>query len=442
MTGSALRPSTFPVWLRRWQVVWVWLALAALAGVAACERKGRAAAGDGLPPVLKIGVYMPMTGDTATFGTSSMGGIRLATEQRNAAGGIRGSRIELILEDDRGQPEEAKTVVTRLVTRDNVIAVLGEVGSARSIVAASVCQQKRVPMLTPSSTNEKVTRKGDFIFRVCFIDPFQGEAAAKFAVQDLKLRRAAIITDVKNDYSVGLTKSFRESFTRLGGTVVIEKNYQAGDASFNAQLTGIREAGADFVYAPGYYGDVGQIIKQARELGIRAPFIGGDGWDSPDLWRGGKEALDGCFITNHYSVDNPDPRVQAFIAAYRQRYGDTPMPWRRWLTTARRCSTPPLNGPTAPTAKKSATPWRPPVIFLASPAQFRSTPIGCCQTGGHSRTPGWKLSLSNHHPPFIRPGNRSAKCPWTSSPLKHRSQKRLTPHPAAGLPGGAFWPQP
>jgi branched-chain amino acid transport system substrate-binding protein len=324
MTGSALRPSTFPVWLRRWQVVWVWLALAALAGVAACERKGRAAAGDGLPPVLKIGVYMPMTGDTATFGTSSMGGIRLATEQRNAAGGIRGSRIELILEDDRGQPEEAKTVVTRLVTRDNVIAVLGEVGSARSIVAAAVCQQKRVPMLTPSSTNEKVTRKGDFIFRVCFIDPFQGEAAAKFAVHDLKLRRAAIITDVKNDYSVGLTRSFRESFTRLGGTVVIEKNYQAGDASFNAQLTGIREAGADFVYAPGYYGDVGQIIKQARELGIRVPFIGGDGWDSPDLWRGGKEALDGCFITNHYSVDNPDPRVQAFIAAYRQRYGDTP----------------------------------------------------------------------------------------------------------------------
>jgi len=323
-TGSALRLSVLPLSFGLWRLIWCWLVLVVLVSVAGCERKGRAAVGDGLPPVLKIGVYMPMTGDTATFGTSSMGGIRLATEQRNAAGGIRGSRIELILEDDRGQPEEAKTVVTRLVTREKVIAVLGEVGSARSIVAASVCQQKRVPMLTPSSTNEKVTRKGDFIFRVCFIDPFQGEAAAKFAVQDLKLRRAAIITDVKNDYSVGLTKSFRESFTRLGGTVVIEKNYQAGDASFNAQLTGIREAGVDFIYAPGYYGDVGQIIKQARELGIRVPFIGGDGWDSPDLWRGGKEALDGCFITNHYSVDNPDPRVQAFIAAYRQRYGDTP----------------------------------------------------------------------------------------------------------------------
>ncbi|OYT73201.1 MAG: ethanolamine utilization protein EutJ [Chloracidobacterium sp. CP2_5A] len=305
---------------------WLWrLALASLAAVAvACERKGQTAVGDGLPPVIKIGVYMPMTGDTATFGTSSMGGIRLATEERNAAGGIRGSRIELILEDDRGQPEEAKTVVTRLVTRDKVIAVLGEVGSARSIVAAAVCQQKGVPMLTPSSTNEKVTRKGDYIFRVCFIDPFQGEAAAKFAANVLKLTRAAIITDVKNDYSVGLTKAFRESFARLGGTIVIEKNYQAGDASFNAQLTSIREAGVDFVYAPGYYGDVGQIIKQARELGLRVPFIGGDGWDSPDLWRGGKEALNGCFITNHYSVDNPDPRVQAFIAAYRARNGDTP----------------------------------------------------------------------------------------------------------------------
>ncbi|MCS7079209.1 MAG: ABC transporter substrate-binding protein [Chloracidobacterium sp.] len=305
---------------------WLWrpflMSLAVL--VAACERKGQATGGEGLPPVIKIGVYMPMTGDTATFGTSSMGGIRLATEERNAAGGIRGSRIELILEDDRGQPEEAKTVVTRLVTRDKVVAVLGEVGSARSIVAAAVCQQKGVPMLTPSSTNEKVTRKGDYIFRVCFIDPFQGEAAAKFAATVLKFTRAAIITDVKNDYSVGLTKSFRESFTRLGGMIVIEKNYQAGDASFNAQLTSIREAGVDFVYAPGYYGDVGQIIKQARELGLRVPFIGGDGWDSPDLWRGGKEALNGCFITNHYSVDNPDPRVQAFIAAYRRRYGDTP----------------------------------------------------------------------------------------------------------------------
>lgn len=298
--------------------------LTAAALVVACERKGPAAGGEGLPPVVKIGVYMPMTGDTATFGTSSMGGIRLATEERNAAGGIRGSRIELILEDDRGQPEEAKTVVTRLVTRDKVIAVLGEVGSARSIVAAAVCQQKGVPMLTPSSTNEKVTRKGDYIFRVCFIDPFQGEAAAKFAAHVLKLTRAAVITDVKNDYSVGLTKAFRESFTRLGGVIVVEKNYQAGDASFNAQLTSIREAGVEFVYAPGYYGDVGQIIKQARELGVRVPFIGGDGWDSPDLWRGGKEALNGCFITNHYSVDNPDPRVQAFIAAYRRRYGDTP----------------------------------------------------------------------------------------------------------------------
>lgn len=304
--------------------LWRLALLTAAALVVACERKGPAAVGEGLPPVVKIGVYMPMTGDTATFGTSSMGGIRLATEERNAAGGIRGSRIELILEDDRGQPEEAKTVVTRLVTRDKVIAVLGEVGSARSIVAAAVCQQKGVPMLTPSSTNEKVTRKGDYIFRVCFIDPFQGEAAAKFAANVLKLTRAAIITDVKNDYSVGLTKAFRESFTRLGGVIVVEKNYQAGDASFNAQLTSIREAGVEFVYAPGYYGDVGQIIKQARELGLRVPFIGGDGWDSPDLWRGGKEALNGCFITNHYSVDNPDPRVQAFIAAYRRRYGDTP----------------------------------------------------------------------------------------------------------------------
>ncbi len=291
---------------------------------AACERKGIRTSGMGLPPEIKIGVYMPMTGDTASFGISSTRGIKLAMKKLEADGGINGSRVKLIIEDDRGQPEEAKTVVTRLIGRDRVVAVFGEVGSARSIVAAAVCQQYRVPMLTPSSTNEKVTKKGDYVFRVCFIDPFQGEVAARFAAEFLKHKKAAILTDIRNDYSVGLTKSFTKSFTQLGGSIAIERNYQAGDTNFNAQLTGIRDANVDFIYLPGYYTDAGQIIKQARELGITQPFIGGDGWDSPDLWRGGKEALNGCFITNHYSVDNPDPKVQAFIADFKRDFGDAP----------------------------------------------------------------------------------------------------------------------
>jgi branched-chain amino acid transport system substrate-binding protein len=299
------------------------LAFGALANVA-CERKGVRAAGEGLPEEVKIGVYMPMTGDTATFGISSTNGFNLALKKLNAGGGINGSRVRLIVEDDRGQPEEAKTVVTRLISKERVVAVLGEVGSTRSIVAAATCQQNQVPMLTPSSTNEKVTKKGDYIFRVCFIDPFQGEVGAKFASEFLKLKRAAILTDIKNDYSVGLTKSFRDAFLKLGGEIVIEKNYQAGDTNFNAQLTSIRDANVELIYAPGYYGDISQIIKQARELGVKQPFIGGDGWDSPDLWRGGGAALNGCFISNHYSVDNPDPRVQSFVREFSAEFGEAP----------------------------------------------------------------------------------------------------------------------
>ncbi len=159
---------------------------------------------------------------------------------------------------------------------------------------------------------------------MCFIDPFQGEVGAKFAYEFLKLKRAAILTDIKNDYSVGLTKSFRDAFLKLGGEIVIEKNYQAGDTNFNAQLTSIRDANVELIYAPGYYGDISQIIKQARELGVKQPFIGGDGWDSPDLWRGGGAALNGCFISNHYSVDNPDPRVQSFVREFSAEFGEAP----------------------------------------------------------------------------------------------------------------------
>ncbi len=297
-----------------------------LAGIfgAACERKGRAAAAEGLPKEVKIGVYMAMTGDTAAFGTSSMGGIRLAVKQLNEAGGIRGSKVRIILEDDRGQPGEAKTVVTRLISKEHVTAILGEVASNCSIVAASTCQQNAVPMLTPSSTNAGVTKKGDYIFRVCFIDPFQGEAAAKFAATVLNKKRAAILTDLGSDYSRGLTQSFKESFLKLGGEIAIERNYQASDTNFNAQLTSIREQKVDFVYLPGYYGNASQIIKQSRELGMPQPFIGGDGWDSPDLWTGGGAALNGCFITNHYSVDNPDPRVQTFISQFKELNGEIP----------------------------------------------------------------------------------------------------------------------
>ncbi|MBX7221797.1 MAG: ABC transporter substrate-binding protein [Blastocatellia bacterium] len=281
----------------------------------------------GLPKEIKVGIYMPMTGPTATFGTSSVHGFQMAADELNAAGGINGSMVKLIVEDDQGKPDEAKTVVTKLISKDQVVAVLGEVGSSRSIAAAPICQQNKVPMLTPSSTNEEVTKKGDYIFRVCYIDPFQGEVGARFAFETLKFKKAAILTDIKNDYSVGLSKTFKEAFTKMGGQIVVEQTYQEGDTNFNAQLTGIRAANPEFIYAPGYYTDIGQIAKQARELGIKneVPLIGGDGWDSPKLWEGGKEALNGCFFSNHYSISDPSEHVQKFIKSFQEKYkGETP----------------------------------------------------------------------------------------------------------------------
>ena len=274
--------------------------------------------------VIKIGEYGSLTGTTATFGISTRNGIDMAVAKVNQEGGILGKQIEIIVEDDQGKPEEAATAIKKLINQDKVIAILGEVASSRSLAGAPICQTAKIPMITPASTNPKVTEVGDFIFRVCFIDPFQGEVMATFSRKTMNLKRAALLTDVKNDYSVTLAEYFHKTFTELGGEIVAEESYSEGDTDFKAQLTSIKSKKPETIFIPGYYTAVGLIARQARELGMKIPLIGGDGWDSPRLLEIAGEALENCYFSNHYSTDDPNPLIQDFVREYKIKYGEVP----------------------------------------------------------------------------------------------------------------------
>jgi branched-chain amino acid transport system substrate-binding protein len=272
-----------------------------------------------------IGHYASMSGSEATFGQSTDNGIKLALEEINQAG-VKGKKLRLITYDDKGDAKEAGTAVTRLINKDGVVAILGEVASSMSLAGAPVCQENGIPMVTPSSTNPKVTKIGDMIFRVCFIDPFQGGVCAKFARENDKVKasKAAILYDQSAAYAVGLQEEFDKAFTKLGGQITTKQTYTNGDQDFSAQLTAIRSSQPDVIFVPGYYTDVGNIAVQARKLGIQVPLLGGDGWDSSKLGQIGGKAIDGCFYSNHYSHQDPSPRVQEFIRKYVAKYGETP----------------------------------------------------------------------------------------------------------------------
>jgi branched-chain amino acid transport system substrate-binding protein len=298
------------------------IVIALALGGAACERRPGAATDSGGEIV--IGMYGSLTGDGASFGISSKEGHELAIEEINNAGGLLGGRkFRMIIEDDQSKPEEASNAVTKLITQDKVVAVLGEVASRRSLAAAPIAQRYQIPMITPASTNERVTAVGDYIFRVCFIDPFQGEVLAKFAYNDLKVRRVAILKDIQQDYSVGLTDSITKNLTALGAEVLPAISYTTGDADFKAVLTQVRSQKPDAVFVTGYYPEAAIIVRQARELGMTMPMLGGDGWVG-DAIKNGRDALKNTYISNHYSADNPDPIVQNFVKSYRAKFGKEP----------------------------------------------------------------------------------------------------------------------
>ena len=273
---------------------------------------------------IRIGEYSSLTGTAATFGTSTHKGASLAVEEANAGGGILGKSVKLLTEDTQSKPEEAATVVTKLITRDHVIAMVGEVASSRSLAAAPICQSNGVPMITPSSTNPKVTQVGDYIFRVCFLDDFQGSVIARYIRNSLNLTRVAVLKDVKNEYSVGLAQYFSESFRKLGGVITSEQAFSEGDNDFKAQLTALKSTNPEIIFVPGYYNEAALIVKQGRELNIALPFIGGDGWDSAKLLEIGGAAMEGTFYCNHYSTHDTREVVQNFVQKFRAKFNETP----------------------------------------------------------------------------------------------------------------------
>ena len=303
-------------------------AVLAVALASGCTKKSDQAAANANEKAtgaeILVGEYGSFTGSEATFGISTSNGIKMALDEINKSGGVKGKQIKLISLDNQGKSEEAASAVTRLITQNGVIAVIGEVASSRSLAAAPIAQQNHIPMISPSSTNPKVTEVGDYIFRVCFIDPFQGTVMAKFANENLKAKKVAILRDVKSDYSVGLADYFIKKFKDLGGEVVSDQSYQSGEMDFKAQLTQIKAAKPDAVFVPGYYTEVGLIARQARQLGLNVPLMGGDGWDSAKLFEIGGPAINGNYFSNHYTTESTEPVVVEFIKKYKERYGDTP----------------------------------------------------------------------------------------------------------------------
>ena len=273
---------------------------------------------------IKVGGVAPATGEAATFGASTKNGMDMALAEWNAKGGVLTKPVKMSFADDKGDPAEAATVWTKLIEQDKVCAVIGTVMSKCSLAGAPISQSSKIPMIATSSTNPKVTLVGDYVFRVCFIDPFQGTVGAKFAFDELKAKKAACLFDVGNDYTKGLSEFFKAKFTALGGELVGYEGHATGTTDFKAQLTKILAGKPDVLYVSDYYNDVALIAKQARELGFKGPMLGGDGWDSPKLTEVGGTAVEGCFFTNHYSQEDTSPVVVEFVKNYKAKYNATP----------------------------------------------------------------------------------------------------------------------
>lgn len=270
-----------------------------------------------------VGQFASISGGSASFGTSSNNGTLLAVDEVNANGGVLGKKIKLMTEDNLSKPGESTTIVTKLID-NGAVAILGEVASGRSNEGGPVCQAKKIPMISPASTNPNVTEGRDYVFRVCFIDPFQGAVMAKFAINTLKAKKAAVLTNKTEDYSTGLSKFFKEGFVKNGGEIVSEQTYNTGDKDYNGQLTSMKGTSPDVIFVPGYYGEIPLIAEQARKLGINVPLLGGDGWDSEDLFKNGKQYVEGYYFSNHYIKSDPSPAVQEFVKKYQAKYNSEP----------------------------------------------------------------------------------------------------------------------
>lgn len=273
---------------------------------------------------IKIGEVNPITGAIGQYGTTCHQGIQLAAEQVNANGGVLGRQIELVTEDNQSKPGETATIIRKFLAQDKVVAIIGDLTSSGTLEGGPIAQAAKIPMVSPLATNPKVTEIGDYIFRVCFIDEFQGRLMARFALENLHAKSAATLTDTKQDYSVGLTGFFTEAFANGAGRIVREQTYISGDTDFRAQLTSIKAVEPEVVFVPGYYPEVGIILKEARQLGLTIPFIGCEAWDNPTLLQVAGKAANGCYFSNQFSSSDPAPVVQEFDKTYSAKYGTLP----------------------------------------------------------------------------------------------------------------------
>ena len=268
-------------------------------------------------------MFLDLSRLTSSFGKSMLNGIKLAAAEINTKQAAGGRGVELIIEDDLGRADEAATVVQRLINEKAVHALLGPIASSNAMATAPIAQYAKVPMIT-TATHPAVTTVGSYIFRVGYVDPFQGEALAQFAIRTLKARRVASLVDDTSDFSKSLATTFEQSLIRQGGQIVKKQTYMQGDTDFTAQLVAIKASRPDAVFVPGYYSEAGLIAKQAKQIGFNKPLLGGDGWDSPQLWTLGGSALNGSYISNHYAFDNPAPANKEFVAKYKAQYGLEP----------------------------------------------------------------------------------------------------------------------
>ncbi len=275
---------------------------------------------------IKIAVLAPLSGSVPTFGVSTRDGALLAIKEWNAKGGVLGKQIEAVVEDSQCEADPSVNAANKVIDQDGVHYIIGEVCSKASIPISEIAQEKHVVQISPTSTNETVTLKADgstkeYVFRACFIDPFQGKVGAKFALDTLGAKNAFVIFDQGNDYVRGLAEAFEATFTENGGTIVGKETYTSSDTDFSAILAKVSEANPDVVYLPDYYNIINLVTAQAKEKGITAPFMGGDGWDSADL---DKAAADGGYYTNHYSSMDTRPIVQDWVKNYQAEYGSVP----------------------------------------------------------------------------------------------------------------------
>ena len=287
--------------------------------------------GQSASDTIKIGANLEMTGNNASFGKSASNGAKLAIKEVNAKGGVLGKQLSLVLADNKSEAAEAANSMQKLITQDKVVAVIAPIASSSVIAGAQVNQDNKVLAISPTASNPKVTvdpesgKVRDFLFRAAFIDPFQGSVMANFATRSLKAKTAALYIDNSSDYAKGLAQFFKETFIKNGGQIVAEEAYLAKDTDFKSTLTKLKGAAPDVIFVPGYYQEVGMIIKQGREMGLNAPFLGGDGWDSAKLPEiAGGQALNNTFFANHYSPDDNSPAIKDFVAAYKKEYNETP----------------------------------------------------------------------------------------------------------------------